>query len=95
MVASTVFFSVSDVITKELAGTLPAVEVAWLRYVTFALLVVPFVVARGGIRGLRTQAPGLQALRGLGTVARRFSSRHRSPICRSPTQRRSISCRRS
>ena len=69
MVASTVFFSVSDVITKELAGTLPAVEVAWLRYVTFALLVVPFVVARGGIRGLRTQAPGLQALRGLGTVA--------------------------
>ena len=63
MVASTVFFSVSDVITKELAGTLPAVEV------TFALLVVPFVIARGGIRGLRTQALGLQTLRGLGTVA--------------------------
>src|SRR3712207_6557083 len=68
MVASTVFFSFSDVITKELAGTLPAVEVAWLRYATFVLLVVPLLIARGGLGSLRTQVPGLQALRGVGTV---------------------------
>jgi hypothetical protein len=41
MVASTVFFACSDVITKALASSLPAVEIAWLRYVTFSALVAP------------------------------------------------------
>lgn len=67
MVASTVFFSCSDVITKVLAGSLPAVEIAWLRYVTFTLLVVPFAW-HGGAGGLRSHRPGLQVLRGFGMV---------------------------
>ncbi|MCB5174997.1 DMT family transporter [Microvirga lenta] len=68
MVGSTVFFSVSDVITKELASSLPPVEIAWLRYATFALLVIPALLMNGGGTILRSQRPGLQVLRGLGMV---------------------------
>jgi drug/metabolite transporter (DMT)-like permease len=68
IVGSTVFFSVSDVLTKLLTETLPAVEVAWLRYVAFVLLVLPAVLLNGGGSLLRSHRPGLQALRGLGTV---------------------------
>lgn len=68
MVVSTVFFSGSDVITKALTETLPPVEVAWLRYVTFVLLALPLVHLSGGASALRAHRPGLQILRGLGTV---------------------------
>lgn len=68
MVVSTVFFACSDIVTKELAGRLPAVEVAWLRYVTFGLLVIPFLLATGGGTALRSHNPSLQVLRGLGMV---------------------------
>jgi drug/metabolite transporter (DMT)-like permease len=65
IVASTVFFACSDVITKALASSLPAVEIAWLRYVTFSLLVMPLLLRNGGTV-LRSRRPGLQVLRGLG-----------------------------
>jgi drug/metabolite transporter (DMT)-like permease len=68
LVASTVFFSVGDVITKQLALILPAPEVAWMRYATFALLVVPFVLLKGGVAVLRSRRPGLQVARGFGMV---------------------------
>jgi drug/metabolite transporter (DMT)-like permease len=68
MVASTVFFSGSDVLTKALASSLPAAEVVWLRYVTFSLLVIPLLLWTGGGKALRSHRPGLQVLRGLGTV---------------------------
>lgn len=68
MVGSTVFFSISDVITKVLAGTLPPVEVAWLRYATFTLMVIPVLMMNGGGSLLRSHRPGLQVLRGLGMV---------------------------
>ncbi|QFU17900.1 DMT family transporter [Microvirga thermotolerans] len=71
MVASTVFFACSDVVTKELAGRLPAMEVTWLRYVTFGLMVIPFALAKdlargGGVAVFRSRRPGLQVLRGFG-----------------------------
>jgi len=66
MVVSTVFFACSDVVTKELAGRLPAMEVVWLRYVTFGALVIPLVLAGGGGTALRSRRPGLQILRGFG-----------------------------
>lgn len=68
LVASTVFFSVSDVITKRLTAGLPAGEVAWLRYGTFALLVIPMLLMNGGGTLLRSRHYGLQILRGLGMV---------------------------
>jgi drug/metabolite transporter (DMT)-like permease len=68
MVASTVFFACSDVITKQLAGVLPPVEIAWLRYATFALMVIPALALNGGAPLLRSRHTGLQVLRGLGMV---------------------------
>jgi len=68
LIASTVVFSVADVITKQLASTLPPPEVAWMRYVTFALVAIPVVLAKGGPALLRSRRPGLQAIRGLGMV---------------------------
>ena len=44
---------------------MPAVEIAWLRYVTFSLLVAPLLLRKGGTV-LRSRRPGLQVLRGLG-----------------------------
>jgi len=68
IVASTVFFACSDVITKELADVLPPVEIAWLRYATFALMVVPALALNGGGSLLRSRHTGLQVIRGLGMV---------------------------
>jgi drug/metabolite transporter (DMT)-like permease len=68
MVASTAFFACSDVITKVLAASLPPIETAWLRYVTFSFLVIPLLLLNGGGTLLRSRHPKLQVLRGLGTV---------------------------
>ncbi len=67
ILASTLFFSCSDVIAKALAGSLPAAEVVWLRYLTFALLVLPVLFLKGG-PALRSRSPSLQVVRGLGMV---------------------------
>ncbi len=58
IVSSTAFFAVSDVITKQLTATLPAGEVAWMRYVIFLLLVAAAVALNGGAL-LRSHRPGL------------------------------------
>ena len=68
LIASTIVFSVADVITKQLASTLPPPEVAWMRYVTFALVIIPVVLLKGGPTLFRSQRPGLQVVRGLGMV---------------------------
>ncbi len=68
LLASTVFFSVSDVLTKRLAGVLPPSEVAWLRFAVFVLLVIPLLASNGGGTLLRTRHLGFQVLRGLGAV---------------------------
>ncbi|WP_040638935.1 DMT family transporter [Microvirga lotononidis] len=68
LIASTVVFSVADVITKQLASTLPPPEVAWMRYVTFALVIIPVVLIKGGPTLFRSQRPSLQVVRGLGMV---------------------------
>ena len=68
LITSTIVFSVADVITKKLAATLPPPEVAWMRYITFAAFIIPFVLIKGGPALLRSQRPGLQVVRGLGMV---------------------------
>ena len=61
IMASTGFFAVSDVITKQLTAALPAGEVAWMRYAVFVLLVLPTVALNGGSTLLRSHRPGLQS----------------------------------
>src|SRR5215207_2729935 len=68
VLASTVFLSCSDVTAKYLASSVPAIEIAWLRYLVFLLIVLPPVLRTGIKRTFRSQRPGLQVFRGLALV---------------------------
>lgn len=57
IVISALLIAVSDVCSKVLTRSLPAIEVAWLRYAVFCLLVLP-LLARGTRGALRTVRPG-------------------------------------
>lgn len=63
-VAAVALFSCSDVMAKLLRQSLPAVEIAWLRYASFAGLAAG-LAARGRFAGLRAKRPVLQAVRGV------------------------------
>ncbi|TCR70420.1 DMT family transporter [Bosea sp. BK604] len=65
ILASTLFFAAGDVTAKLLTGSLPGLQVTWLRYVVFALLVVPATLLVRGRSGLRTKSIGMQSLRGI------------------------------
>ncbi len=67
VVASMIVFSASDATAKYLTQSLPAVEIAWLRYATFVLLITPALVRHGGA-GLRSRNPRLQLVRGCGLL---------------------------
>ena len=66
-VGAVVLFSVSDAMAKVLRVSLPAAEVAWLRYMTFAAFAA-VLAARNGLPALRSRRPGLQVLRGVTLV---------------------------
>src|SRR5215216_7141278 len=68
VLASTVFLSCSDVTAKYFASSVPAIEIAWLRYLVFLLIVLPPVLRTGLKRTFRSQRPGLQVFRGLALV---------------------------
>jgi drug/metabolite transporter (DMT)-like permease len=66
ILGSTLFFSASDVMAKMLATSLPAVELAWIRYLVFLSIVAPTAFVFRGRAAFQTRRPGLQVLRGLG-----------------------------
>jgi drug/metabolite transporter (DMT)-like permease len=68
IVISTIFFSAGDAAAKALTGHLPPIQVAWLRYAVFAVLVLPSLLASRGVQGLATRRLGLQLVRGLAVV---------------------------
>lgn len=66
LVTAAVFcFACSDAVSKSLMEVLPAVQVTWLRFVVFVLVMAP-LAARAGAGSLRTRRPALQVLRGVG-----------------------------
>ncbi|MEJ1156861.1 DMT family transporter [Prosthecomicrobium sp. N25] len=65
---STLFFAASDAFGKMLTATLPAVEVAWIRYLVFVSLVVPGALLLRGPEVFAARRPGLQVVRGFGMV---------------------------
>lgn len=67
LMGATVFLALSDAMAKYLARTLPPVEVAWLRFAMFALMLLPFIVMDRSV--LRSIRPGLQTLRALAMLA--------------------------
>jgi drug/metabolite transporter (DMT)-like permease len=66
---STIFLSSSDTMAKYLAFRLSAVEIGWLRYLTFMLIMCPAVLlATSPRRALHSVRPDLQILRGMTLV---------------------------
>lgn len=61
---STVFLGTSDVTSKYLSATLPSIEIAWIRFVVFAVIMVPAMVPGSPLFALRTERLGLQLMRG-------------------------------
>ena len=68
MLAALAFFSCSDAASKLMTVTLPAVEVAWLRYCVFALLMLGTAAYMGAGQALHSRRPVLQTLRALGVL---------------------------
>jgi drug/metabolite transporter (DMT)-like permease len=69
ILASTVFLGTSDVTAKYLSATLPSVEVAWIRFLTFAIIMLPAMLPGSPLYALRTRRPGLQLIRGAALLA--------------------------
>lgn len=68
MVVATICFSLSDAMAKHLVGHLPAIEIAWIRYIVFVLMATtPMLRSRHA--SMRTRRPWHQVARGLGIVA--------------------------
>jgi drug/metabolite transporter (DMT)-like permease len=65
ILASTVFLGTSDVTAKYLSATLPSIEIAWIRFLVFALIMTPAMVPGSPLYALRTTRPGFQLMRGV------------------------------
>ena len=68
ILASTVFLGVSDVTAKYLSATLPSIEIAWIRFLTFALIMSPAMMPGSPLFALRTGRLGLHVMRGAALV---------------------------
>lgn len=66
IIAAMVFFSMSDACSKVLGQVLPPIEIVWLRYSGFTLLMLPALLRRPAL--FRSAAPTLQIGRGLGLL---------------------------
>lgn len=66
IIAAMVFFSMSDACSKVLGQVLPPIEIVWLRYSGFTLLMLPALLRRPAL--FRSAAPALQIGRGLGLL---------------------------
>ena len=58
------FLGTSDVTAKYLSATLPSIEIAWIRFLVFALIMVPAMVPGSPVFALPTERFGLQLMRG-------------------------------
>ena len=65
ILASTVFLGASDVTAKYLSATLPSIEIAWIRFVVFALIMSPAMLPGSPLFALHSQRPGFQLMRGV------------------------------
>ncbi|HLX15033.1 MAG TPA: DMT family transporter [Bradyrhizobium sp.] len=69
ILASTVFLGTADVTAKYLSVTLPSIEIAWIRFLVFAMIMVPAMVPPSPVYAMRTARPGLQLLRGVALLS--------------------------
>ena len=55
---STVFLGTSDVTAKYLSSSLPSIEIAWIRFLVFALIMTPAMLPGTPLFALRSSRPG-------------------------------------
>jgi drug/metabolite transporter (DMT)-like permease len=65
ILASTVFLGASDVTAKYLSATLPSIEIAWIRFLVFAIIMVPAMLPGSPLYALQSNRKGLQVMRGV------------------------------
>ncbi|MCA6121097.1 DMT family transporter [Bradyrhizobium sp. WSM 1704] len=61
---STVFLGTSDVTAKYLSSTLPSIEITWIRFVVFALIMLPAMLPGSPLFAMQSNRVGLHVLRG-------------------------------
>ncbi len=69
ILVSTVFLGVSDVTSKYLSATLPSIEIAWIRFLVFALVMLPAMLPGSPLFALHSPRPGFQLWRGVALLA--------------------------
>jgi drug/metabolite transporter (DMT)-like permease len=65
MLASTIFLGTSDVTAKYLSATLPSIEIAWIRFLVFAMIMIPGMLPGSPWYALQSDRKGLQVMRGV------------------------------
>ncbi len=69
ILASTVFLGVSDATAKYLSATLPSIEIAWIRFLVFGVIMVPAMLPGSPLYALQSERRGLQLMRGVALLA--------------------------
>jgi drug/metabolite transporter (DMT)-like permease len=64
MLASTVFLGSSDTASKYLSSSLPSIEIGWLRFLVFFLIMVPAMVPGTRFFAMQSDRIGLHLVRG-------------------------------
>lgn len=62
---STIFLGTSDVTAKYLSSSLPSIEIAWVRFVVFAVIMMPAMLPGSPLYAMQTTRPVFQLWRGV------------------------------
>src|SRR5579863_9177628 len=65
LLASSIFLGTSDATSKYLSTTLSSIEIAWIRFLVFLVIMIPAMVPASPLFALQTKRPVLQITRGM------------------------------
>ena len=65
LLLSSIFLGTSDATSKYLSATLPSIEIAWIRFLVFLLIMSPAIMPGSPLFSLRTKRPVLQVTRAM------------------------------
>ena len=69
ILASTIFLGLSDVTAKYLSSSLPPIEITWIRFLVFALIMTPAMIPGSPLYALRTGRRKLHLMRGAAVLS--------------------------
>jgi drug/metabolite transporter (DMT)-like permease len=64
ILASTIFLGLSDVTAKYLSSSLPSIEITWIRFLVFALIMTPAMIPGSPLYAMKTDRRTLHFMRG-------------------------------